>query len=59
MNGQPLPVKHGFPIRIVVPGVSGVSLMFLAFILMYLLDTLIWSIQLSTGFSLDMLIPTR
>ena len=23
MNGEPLPVKHGYPVRIVVPGVSG------------------------------------
>lgn len=23
MNGKPLPVKHGYPVRIVVPGVSG------------------------------------
>lgn len=23
MNGEPLPVKHGFPVRVIVPGVSG------------------------------------
>lgn len=23
MNNQPLPVNHGFPVRIIVPGVSG------------------------------------
>lgn len=23
MNGAPLPVKHGYPVRIIVPGVSG------------------------------------
>lgn len=23
MNGKPLPVNHGFPVRIIVPGVSG------------------------------------
>lgn len=38
MNGQPLPVRHGFPIRILVPGVSGVSHYFLAFIVISLLD---------------------
>ena len=25
MNGQPLPVKHGFPARLVVPGLYGYS----------------------------------
>ena len=25
MNGEPLPRDHGFPIRVVVPGVVGVS----------------------------------
>ena len=23
MNGKPLPIKHGFPVRMIVPGVSG------------------------------------
>lgn len=23
MNGKPLPINHGFPVRIIVPGVSG------------------------------------
>lgn len=23
MNGEALPIKHGFPVRVIVPGVSG------------------------------------
>ena len=23
MNGEPLPIRHGFPVRVIVPGVSG------------------------------------
>ena len=36
MNRQPLPVRHGYPIRIVVPGVSGVSQSFLTFLSIWL-----------------------
>lgn len=36
MNGQPLPVRHGYPIRIIVPGVSGVSQFFLTFLSIWL-----------------------
>ena len=38
MNGQPLPVRHGYPVRMLVPGVSGVSQKFLTFLSIWLLD---------------------
>ena len=49
MNGQPLPVRHGYPVRIVVPGVSGVSHILLAFISKWLPNNSIRNISLSTS----------
>ena len=48
MNGQPLPARHGYPVRIVVPGVSGVSHNFLDFISKWLPNSFKRIISLST-----------